>query len=202
METKAKCILVMVAMCVLIMPAFSQGGERDGRNGNPGSNMGQEQDNAMMSGANGAPSGHGGDIQQGQAPDAPRFKGCNTRPQKMFDKEPINPSSNPSSDKPNGLENKLGPQGVSHDEPASWSYVGKGDEKNDDAFFGFAGQDKHVPSRSIMAHNGPKAHPKKSLMEKKHEKKLKMKPKKPLRHLKHNDFPEMPPMKSIMDHRR
>ena len=51
METKAKYILVMVAMCILITPAFSQGGERDGRNGNPGSN------NAMMSGPNGAPFG-------------------------------------------------------------------------------------------------------------------------------------------------
>ncbi len=65
METKEKCILAMVTMCLLITPAFSQGGERDGPNGNPGSN------NAMMSGPNGAPFGQVDEIKQGLAPDAP-----------------------------------------------------------------------------------------------------------------------------------
>ena len=192
METKAKCILAMVAMCILITPAFSQGGERDGRNGNPGSNMGPAQDNAMMSGPNDAPFGQGGEIEQGLAPDAPRFNGYNKRLKKMSAKEPIKPPS----DTPDGLENELGQQGVSHDEPAPWSQLGQDVGQHDGALFGFMGPDKHAPSRSIMAHDHPKTYPKKSLMEKKHEKKLK----KNLRHLKHNDFPKLPPMKSIMDH--
>jgi len=69
METKAKCILSMVAMCLLITPAFSQGGERYGPNGNTGSNMGPGQDNAMMSGPNEAPFGQVGETKQGLAPE-------------------------------------------------------------------------------------------------------------------------------------
>jgi hypothetical protein len=195
METKAKCILVMVAMCVLITPAFSQGGERDGRNGNPGSNMGQAQDEATMSGPNIAPFGQGGEIEQGQAPDALRFNGCNTRQQKMFAKEPIN---KPPSDTPNGLENELGPQGVQDDKSTPWSHLEQDDEQHDGAAFGFAGHDKQAPPRSIMAHDHPKTHPKKSMMEGKHHKMHK----KPLKPLEDKDFPELPPMKSIMDHGR
>jgi hypothetical protein len=173
METKAKCILVMAAMCILITPAFSQGGERDGRNGNPGSN------NAMMSGPNGAPFGQGGEIEPGQAPDALRFKGCNTR-----------------------LENELGPQGAQHDESAPGSHLEPGDGKHDDAAFAFAGPDERAPTRSIMGHDHPQVPPKRSMMEKKHEVKHEKKLKKDLRHLRHTNFPELPPMKSIMDHGR
>jgi hypothetical protein len=169
METKAKYILVMVAMCILITPAFSQGGERDGRNGNPGSN------NAMMSGPNGTPFGQGGEIEPGQAPDALRFKGCNTR-----------------------LENGLGPQGAPHDESAPGSHLELDNGQHDGAAFGFADPNEQAPTRSIMGSDHPRDPPKKSMMETKHEKK----PKKDLRHFRHNNFPELPPMKSIMDHGR
>jgi hypothetical protein len=175
METNAKCILAMVAMCILITPAFSQGGERDGRNGNPGSNMGPAEDNAMMSGPNGAPFGQGGEIEPGQAPDALRFKGCNTR-----------------------LGNELGPQGAQHDESAPGSHLEPGDGQHDGAAFGFAGPDERAPTRSIMDHDHPKVPPKKSLMEGRHHNMHK----KPLKPLKDKDFPELPPMKSIMDHGR
>jgi hypothetical protein len=200
METKAKCILAMVAMCILITPAFSQGGERDGRNGNQGSNMGPGQDNAMMSGGNGAPFGQGNGFEQGQAPDAdaPRFEGCKTRPQKMSTKGPIKPPS----ETPGGLGNEFGTQGVLHNEATPWSNLEQNDGPNDGAAFGFTGPDKHAPPRSIMAQNHPKTHTKKSLMEKKHEKTHKKKPKRTLRHLPKDEFPGMPPMKSIMDHGR
>ena len=198
METNAKCILAMVAVCILITPAFSQGGERDGRNGNPGSNMGPAEDNAMMSGPNGALFGQRGEIEPGQAPDALRFKGCNTRPQKMSAKGPIKPPS----DTPDGLGNELGPQGAPHDESAPGSHLEPGDGKHDGDAFGFAGPDERAPTRSIMDHDHPKVPSKKSMMEKKHEVKHEKKLKKDLRHLRHNNFPELPPMKSIMDHGR
>jgi hypothetical protein len=194
METNAKCILAMVAVCILITPAFSQGGERDGRNGNQGSNMVPAEDNAMMSGPNGAPFGQGGEIEPGQAPDALRFKGCNTHPQKMSAKGPIKLPS----DTPDGLGNELGPQGAQHDESAPGSHLEPGDEKHDDAAFGFAGPDERAPTRSIMDHDHPKVPPKKSLMEGRHHNMHK----KPLEPLKDKDFPELPPMKSIMDHGR
>ena len=148
METKAKCILVMVAMCILITPAFSQGGERDGRNGNHGSNMGPGQDNAMMSGGNGAPFGQGSGMMQDQAPDAPRFKGCNTLPQNMVAKGPIKPPS----DAPDGLGDELGTQGAPHDEAAPRSHLKPGDGQHDGANFGFAGPDGNAPHKSIMDH--------------------------------------------------
>jgi len=192
METKAKCILVMVAMCILVTPAFSQGGERDGRNGNPGSNMGPEQDNAMMSGGNGAPFGQGSGMMQDQAPDAPRFKGCNTLPQNMVARGPIKPPS----DKPEGPENKLDPKDAPHDEPAPWSYNQPGDGPHDGPSFGFAGDDDHVPPRSIMGPDHPQVPPKKSIMEEKHHRAHKG----PLKPLNPEDLPELPPMKSMMDH--
>jgi len=191
MKTKAICILAVAAICILITPAFSQGGE--GRNGNQGTNMGPTPNNAMMSGPNFAPFGQGSDINQDQAPNVPRFNGCNTRCQKMSSNDPI---CKPPSNAPNGLENGFGPQRVQDGKLTPWQHLEQDDEQHDGPFFGFSDKGKHAPSRSIMAHDYHKEHPKKSLMEKKHEKKHK----KTLRHLRHDDFPEMPPMRSIMGH--
>jgi len=195
METKAKCILAMVAMCLLITPAFSQGGERDGPNSNPGSNMGPGQDNAMMSGSNGAPFDHGGEIEKGQAPDAPKFKGCNTDPRMKPHMAPIKPPA----DKPEGSENELNPEDGPHDEPAPWTYIKPGDGQHDDAAFGFGGPNEQAPHRSIMDRDHPRAPPKKSLMEKMHHHRAHNGPLTPL---KPEDLPKLPPMKSIMDHGR
>ncbi|MDD2755324.1 MAG: hypothetical protein PHS80_07315 [Methanothrix sp.] len=168
METKAKCILAMVAMSLLITPAFSQGGERDGPNGNPGSNMGSGQDNAMMAGPNEAPFGQVGEIKHGLAPDAPKFKGCDTDPQMKPNMAPIKPPA----DKPEGSENELNPEDAPHDEPAPWSYIKPGDGQHDGAAFGF------MDGKHRMMH------------------------KKPLKSLADKDFPELPSMKSIMNHGR
>lgn len=194
METKAKCILAMVAMSLLITPAFSQGGERDGPNGNPGGNMGPGQDNAMMAGPNGAPFGQVGEIKQGLAPDAPRFKGCNTDPRMKPNMAPIKPPA----DKPEGSENELNPEDAPHDEPAPWTYIKPGEGQHDGAAFGFGGPNEHAPTHSIMDRGHPRAPPKKSLMEGKHH----MMHKKPLKSLEDEDLPKLSPMKSIMDHGR
>lgn len=195
METKAKCILAMVAMCLLITPAFSQGGERGGRNGNLGSNMGQEQDNAMMPGPDGMPFDHGINFEKGQAADAPRFKGCNTDPWKVPPTSPIKPPA----DKPEGSENELNPEDAPHDGPSPWTYLKPGDGKHDGAAFGFAGPDGHIPPRSIMGLDHPQVPPKKSMMEMMHNHKAH---KGPLKPLKPEDLPQLSPMKSIMDHGR
>ncbi len=197
MKTKAKCILVMVAICILITPAFSQGGERDGPNGNQRNDMGQAPDNGMVSGPNVAPLDQDNGIEQDQAPIMPRFNGCNTWHQEMNVKKPIN---KPFSNTPNGLENGLGLQGSQDDKSTSWQHVEQDDERDGSAIYGYSSKGKHAPSKSIMAHftNSLKGHTKKSLMEKKHV----TKPKKTLRHLSHNNLPGMPPMKSIMDHGR
>lgn len=148
----------------------------------------------MMSGPNGAPFGQDGGIGQGQAPVVPRFNGCNTRLQKVLATNPIKPPS----DAPDGQRNEFGPKDAPHDEPAPWSNFGQENGVHGGTNFGFKGPDEHAPPRSIMGHDYQKTHHRKSLMEEKHE----MRHKENLMHLIHNNLPEMPPMKSIMNHGR
>ncbi|MHB8119374.1 MAG: hypothetical protein ACYDHX_11690 [Methanothrix sp.] len=183
MKTKAKCILVMVAICILITPAFSQGDDRAGRNGNQMNEMGPAHDNGMGLG----PQDDG--IGQDQAPIEPKFKGCNTWLQEMKDKKPI---KEPFSNTPNGLENGNGAQDGQGDKLMPWQHVEQDDERDGSAIYGYSSKGKHAPSKSIMAHNSLKGHPKKSLMEKRHRKAP--------RPLMGINIPEMPPMKSIMNH--
>jgi hypothetical protein len=166
MEIKTKLIIAMAAMCVLTTTALSQGGPRDGPNGGPQGQMGQGEGNGMMLGPNDAPLGQGNDMGQGQQPVPPKFKGCNTEPKNPPSDMPIKPLS----DKPEGSENKLGPNDASHDEPAPWTYNKPGDGQHDGPSFGFAGHEGHIPPRSIMEQDHPQAPPKKSMMDMKHHK--------------------------------
>lgn len=195
MKTKAKCILVavMVAICVLIMPAFSQGPQGNGgarQNENPGNNLGPAQDNEI---------GPGQNVPPGDQDFKPKFNGCNTWPQEMKDNRPL---SNP----PGGLENGNGAQ-YGYDTQGGygaqsgqdlrsmpWQYVGQNDEQHGYANYGYSGEGKHAPPKSIMPDHFPKWHPKKSMMEMRHR----MAP----RPLMGNNFPEMPPMKSMMNYGR
>jgi hypothetical protein len=193
MEIKAKLILLMAAMCIITTTALSQGGPRDGPNGGP-DGVGE---NGMMLGPNDGAFGQGDGLANGQAPLPPKFKGCNTDPRKMTSKVPIEPPA----DKPEGSENKLDPKDAPHDEPAPWEYVKPDDGKHDGPFFGFAGPDGRIPPRSIMGPDHqqvPPKKPKKSMMDKKHHRVHKG----PLKPLNPEDLPELPPMKSLMDHGR
>lgn len=190
METKTKLIIAMAAMCLLTMTALSQ---RDSPNGGPEREMWQGEGNGMMFGPDDAPLGQGSDTEHGQPSVPPKFKGCNTDPQKMPPNMPIKPPF----DKPEGSENKLDSKDAPHDEPAPWTYNKPGDGQHDGPFFGFAGHDGHVLPRSIMGQDHPQWPPRKSMMEEKYHHRAH---KGPLKPLNPDDLPELPPMKSMMGH--
>lgn len=91
MKNGNKCVYTIVIACILFMPAMAQGFGRDGGNGMQGNNMGPSQDSGMGFGSDHASGGQTSGIGTGPFPDdAHKFRGCNTIPQNMKPKKPIN----------------------------------------------------------------------------------------------------------------
>ncbi|MDD1761319.1 MAG: hypothetical protein LUQ59_03720 [Methanothrix sp.] len=189
MKFKTSCILAAaIVLCIIIVPAMSQGDDRAGMNGMQGNGMGPAEDHAFDTFQDSAPLGQG----NGQAPpdDEKKFKGCNTMPKKMKDKKPIDkpaPDKN-APDKPEGFE------GAPSDNPGQAPGVGE---------FGIGPADPNRPRdlRSILPGSphgkAPAKNPMKSIMKDWHMKNWHKKTPRPLME---NYFQAKPPVKSIMDH--
>jgi len=212
MVFKVEYILALaVAMCIIIVPAMSQGDSPGGMNGAPGLGMGQPEDHGLDALQDPAALGQGNG--NGAAPlhDDKKFLGCNTLPKNPKDKKPID---KPATDKrppnkPDGVEGPVpsNPEESSGIDPAGWVYQGKGPM---DREFGINPADpgRRMGPRPIMPDsprgNDPKKAPKKSIMKDWHKKDprplIKDDHKKMPRPLMDNYHPAKPPIKSIMGH--